>query len=248
MARSDHPHSLDHPGHVLHSCPQRGRQPQRAHQADGADAAVQITSVSPDAGGDGRYVHVTIEGARFHPNAIVKLIRPQVAEYEPVSYQVVNSFRIEAKFDLLDAPQGLYDIQVTNPNGQVARVPYRYLVEPALPLDLTVGIGGKGKLEIGETGWYGLGLYSLTNVSAPYVHLEFGVPRVANSSGGIIPGEALVFRTNLYGQPRLDDVPWAEVDPTFEVPGRGSVAALAAVVDPSGVRPGPLVELRGTHA
>jgi len=43
-------------------------------------------------------------------------------------------------------------------------------------------------------------------------------------------------------------VPWAEVDPTFEVPGRGSVAALAAVVDPSGVRPGPLVELRGTHA
>jgi 2-amino-4-hydroxy-6-hydroxymethyldihydropteridine diphosphokinase len=42
-------------------------------------------------------------------------------------------------------------------------------------------------------------------------------------------------------------VPWAEVDPTFAVPGRGTVGDLAAAVDPSGVRPGPLVELRGTH-
>jgi hypothetical protein len=40
-------------------------------------------------------------------------------------------------------------------------------------------------------------------------------------------------------------VPWAEVDPTFVVPGRGTVADLASVVDPAGVRPGPLVELRG---
>ncbi len=43
-------------------------------------------------------------------------------------------------------------------------------------------------------------------------------------------------------------VPWAEVDPAFAVPGRGSVAGLVATVDPSGVRPGPAVELRGTHA
>jgi 2-amino-4-hydroxy-6-hydroxymethyldihydropteridine diphosphokinase len=43
-------------------------------------------------------------------------------------------------------------------------------------------------------------------------------------------------------------VPWAEVDPTFAVPGRGTVADLATSVDPSGVRPGPPVELRGAHA
>ena len=40
-------------------------------------------------------------------------------------------------------------------------------------------------------------------------------------------------------------VPWAEVDPAFVVPGRGAVADLADAVDPAGVRPGPLVELRG---
>lgn len=40
-------------------------------------------------------------------------------------------------------------------------------------------------------------------------------------------------------------VPWAEVDPTFVVPGRGEVADLAAAVDSGGVRPGPLVAWRG---
>jgi 2-amino-4-hydroxy-6-hydroxymethyldihydropteridine diphosphokinase len=42
-------------------------------------------------------------------------------------------------------------------------------------------------------------------------------------------------------------VPWAEVDPGFVVPGLGTVAALAEAVDGSGVRPGPAVDLGGTH-
>lgn len=42
-------------------------------------------------------------------------------------------------------------------------------------------------------------------------------------------------------------VPWAEVDPDFVVPGRGTVAELASGVESSGVRPGPLVDLRGDH-
>jgi 2-amino-4-hydroxy-6-hydroxymethyldihydropteridine diphosphokinase len=43
-------------------------------------------------------------------------------------------------------------------------------------------------------------------------------------------------------------VPWAEVDPGFVVPGLGTVAELADAVDASGVRPGPAVNLGGTHA
>ncbi len=43
-------------------------------------------------------------------------------------------------------------------------------------------------------------------------------------------------------------VPWAEVDPDFVVPGLGKVWELAAAVDGSGVRPGPVADLRGTHA
>lgn len=43
-------------------------------------------------------------------------------------------------------------------------------------------------------------------------------------------------------------VPWAEVDPTFVVPGCGEVAHLAAAVPSAGVRPGPQVDLRGADA
>lgn len=42
-------------------------------------------------------------------------------------------------------------------------------------------------------------------------------------------------------------VPWAEVDPGFVVPGHGQVAELAGVVDASGVRPGPVVDLGGSR-
>ena len=77
----------------------------------------EITDVEPDEGGDGKYVTTTILGAQFDPQAIVKLVRPGFAEYEPVSYQVVNSTRIIAIFDLTDAPHGLYDVEVINPDG-----------------------------------------------------------------------------------------------------------------------------------
>src|SRR5262249_59458318 len=92
----------------------------------------QITDVTPDNGGDGRYVTTTIHGAQFDPMAIVKLVRPGIAEYEPVNYQVLDSTKIVAVFDLRNAPHGLYDLQVTNPNGDMAVMPYRYLVDRAL--------------------------------------------------------------------------------------------------------------------
>src|SRR5262249_15379921 len=91
-----------------------------------------ITDVTPDRGGDGRYVTTTVRGAQSDPRAIVKLVRPGFAEYEPVRYQVVDSTRIIAIFDLREAPHGLYDLKVINPDGRTAVVPYRYLVERAL--------------------------------------------------------------------------------------------------------------------
>jgi len=81
-----------------------------------------ITDVQPASGGAGRYVTLTLTGAKFDPAAIVKIIRPDFAEYEPVSYRVVDATRIIATFDLRDAPYGLYDVQVTNPNGQTSRI------------------------------------------------------------------------------------------------------------------------------
>ncbi len=67
-----------------------------------------ITNVTPDQGGDSRWVTFNIEGARFAEGALVKLVRPGVAELEPVRYEVLDSTHIRAIFDLTDAPHGLY--------------------------------------------------------------------------------------------------------------------------------------------
>src|SRR5262249_59516566 len=72
----------------------------------------EITDVVPDTGGDGRYVTTTVLGAQFDPAAIVNLVRPGIAEYEPVRYKVMDRTRILAVFDLTDAPHGLYDVEL----------------------------------------------------------------------------------------------------------------------------------------
>src|SRR5262249_19841154 len=124
----------------------------------------RIIDVTPDNGGDSRYVTTTIVGAQFDPSAIVKLVRPGFAEYKPVSYQVVDSTKIIATFDLSGAPHGLYDVTVINPDGAEADAPYRYLIEQALEPDVVVGIGGPRVLQPGQTGLYGVSLQSATNV------------------------------------------------------------------------------------
>ncbi|MEX2552838.1 MAG: CARDB domain-containing protein, partial [Actinomycetota bacterium] len=194
-----------------------------------------IREIRPDRGGDDRYVTVDIRGARFDPNALVKLVRPQFAEFSPVNYEVVNATRIVATFDLRAAPHGLYDMHITNADGSVVVAPYRYLIEEALPLDLTVGMGGPSELEYGDVGWYGLGVLSLTNVDTPYVHFEFGLPRLPQreSDTGYAEyvreemedpefpiGDPLIFRTNLQGAPGVDGVPWLDLDSVLNLDGR----------------------------
>jgi hypothetical protein len=101
-----------------------------------------ITSVNTDVGGDAKYVTTTIRGVRFASNAIVKLVRPGIAEYEPVAYRVIDATKIIASFDFTGAPHGLYDLEVINPNGEAAVIPYRFLVEQAIEPDVTIGVGG----------------------------------------------------------------------------------------------------------
>ncbi len=210
------------------------------------DAPIQLTArlvpfgisgISPDTGGDSRYVTTTIRGAKFDPSATVKLIRPQFAEFAPVSYQVIDATKIIATFDLRNAPHGLYDVQVTNPNGAAAIAPYRFLVEAAKPLDVTVGLGGPSDIPVSFSGTtpalYQAGLLSLTNIDTPYAHLSFGVPRLPenpilagqpigkddNGNTMLSTGERLRFTTNLAGAPLLAGVVSPELDPVINHDG-----------------------------
>ncbi len=96
-----------------------------------------------------------------------------------MSYNVVNATKIVATFDLTDAPLGLYDVEVINPDGSTAIQPYRFLVEPAEPIDATIGMGGPSTLGIGQIGNYLVSLESITNVDTPYVFFEYGAAQRA---------------------------------------------------------------------
>ncbi|PSF27588.1 hypothetical protein C7H19_24935, partial [Aphanothece hegewaldii CCALA 016] len=185
-----------------------------------------ITDVMTDRGGDSRYVTTNIKGAQFQPGALVKLVRPGIAEYLPVRYQVINSTKITAIFDLTEAPHGLYDVKVINPNGNEAIVPYRYLVERTIEPDVTLGLGGSRVLAPGETGTYGIAVKSLTNIDTPYVHFQFGIPSLGDNNFllskfdeavkqmvGISELPYVQLTSNLRGQPPQGaiDLPWASL-------------------------------------
>jgi hypothetical protein len=156
----------------------------------------QVLDIVQDRGGDSRYVTVTVLGAQFDRDAVVKLIRPGIAEYSPARYQVMDSTRIVAVFDLREAPHGLYDVAVINPDGARATVPYRFLVEEAIEPDVVVGLGGTRVLFAGESGLYGFTVASTTNVDMPYVHLDYGIPQM-----GYVE-EFTVLKSAIYQSPR----------------------------------------------
>ncbi|MGA2035934.1 MAG: CARDB domain-containing protein, partial [Thermoguttaceae bacterium] len=189
---------------------------------------LEITDVEPDQGGDSSYVTTTITGAQFDPQAIVKLVRPGIAEYEPVSYQVVNSTQIVAIFDLTSAPHGLYDVEVINPSGETTFAPYRYLVEQALAPDVSIALGGPRVLFAGGLGTYGFSVTNTSNVDIPYVQFQYGVPQI---DGPTIANPHLQMTTNLGGQPQVADVPWAALSSVVDTDGEdlapGYVADLA---------------------
>src|SRR5262249_57973621 len=144
---------------------------------------------------------------------MVRLVRPGFAESEPVRYQVMDRTRILAVFDLTDAPHGLYDVEVINPDGEVALAPYRYLVEQALPPDVSLALGGPRVVWAGQSGLYGFSLSSRTNVDLPYVYIQYGVPALPlNQGDGSAQGVPyLGFTTNLQGSAHVSGVPRAAI-------------------------------------
>lgn len=181
-----------------------------------------ITKVVSDQGGDSRWVTVDVYGTKFAANAILKFVRPGIAEFEPIVYEVINSTHIRATFDFTGAPHGLYDVIVRNPDGQVATEAYRYLIERAVEPDATIGLGGPRVVLAGDTNNYSVSFQSLANLDTPYVYFTYGVTYLGTNS--VIYGLPYVtFATNLGGQPDVSngtDVPWASLSSVVNTNGR----------------------------
>jgi CARDB len=185
-------------------------------------APFAITKVSSDQGGDSRWVTLDIFGTKFADNAIAKLVRPDIAEFEPVNYQVLDSTHIRATFDFTGAPHGLYDVEVINPDGAIAVEPYRYLIERAVQPDATIGLGGPRVVLAGDTNTYSISFQSLSNLDTPYVYFTYGVTMLGRNDV-IYNLPYVAFSNNLTGQPVVSngiDVPWASLLSTVNDNGR----------------------------
>ena len=180
-----------------------------------------ITNIQTDIGGDSKYVTTTISGARFHEDAIVKLVRRGFAEVTPVNRNYVSASELIVTFNLEDVPHGLYDVQVINPGGEVAVVPYRFQVERTIEPEVTVGVGGPRYVLAGDNGTYSVSLQNLGNIDAPYVFYNVGIPELGiNEFVYNLPYAN--FTSNLRGGPEvgpLADLPWAELDSAVNTDG-----------------------------
>ncbi len=165
---------------------------------------LSITDVKTDQGGDSAYVTTTISGAQFQPNAVVKLVMPGFAEFQPVTSQFVSSTEIIAEFDLTGAPLGLYDVQVTNPDGQVAIAPYRFEIEQTVQPDVTIGVGGPRFILAGDTGTYSVALQNEGNINAPYVEFNVGIPQLSNDLPLNAQNQGPPINVNVYGLPYVE--------------------------------------------
>jgi len=125
-----------------------------------------------------------------------------------------------------DNPHGLYDLAVTNPDGEQAVVPYRFQVERAIEPEVTIGIGGPRAILAGDTGTFSVTLQGRSNLDAPYVFYRVGVPEMGPNPK-IFGLPFVQFATNLRGTPEseeLADVPWASLDSATNTTGHVSTS------------------------
>lgn len=89
----------------------------------------EITGITPNRGFNNGYVLTTITGANFEPDATVKLVGPGPVELPGINVNYASSSQISCFFNIKDQPVGVYNVEVTNPNGQKAVLANAFTVE-----------------------------------------------------------------------------------------------------------------------
>ena len=197
---------------------------------------LSITRVHTDRAAGARYVTTTIDGAGFSPQAAVHLVRPQWADLQPVSLQVVNATRIRATFDLTSASFSLYDLKVVNPDGEQVVIPYRFQVERLVEPEVTIGVGGPRAILAGDQATYSVALQNLGNLDAPYTYFQVGIPEMGTSL--MVYGLPFVHMfTNVRGRPDLDalsDTPWSNLESVLNLNGHNLASGYLVSHDADG--------------
>ncbi|MCH2167041.1 MAG: tandem-95 repeat protein [Oceanicola sp.] len=186
---------------------------------------LSIDTVTVDRLGAGAWVTTEINGAQFAQGATVRLSRPGFEAYEPQAWSVVDSSRIIASFDLTGATRGLYDVSVTNPDGTIAVLPYRVMVDPPRAAEVEVALDAERVMPFWDSVHpIGVALRNASNLDAEYVFFRTFIPEmgqnvlvlddVRNSFARY--GDAIMAQ----GAALSGDGPFEVLNPSSEIRGR----------------------------
>lgn len=98
----------------------------------------EITSITPNSGASGTIVLITnLAGKHFQPGATVKLVGASSLPIDAGQVQAIDT-KITCFIDLTDAPEGKYDLIVTNPDGLSDTLSDGFTVNAAPPVILGI--------------------------------------------------------------------------------------------------------------
>ncbi|MBN3032615.1 MAG: hypothetical protein JW873_00785 [Candidatus Saganbacteria bacterium] len=88
-----------------------------------------VTAVAPPRGLNNQILDVTIAGDNFAPGAQVKLSLTGQSDIPATNVTVTTDHRISCRFDLNGRPLGIWDVVVTNNDGQSGTLPASFKIE-----------------------------------------------------------------------------------------------------------------------
>jgi len=90
-----------------------------------------IHSISPDRGGDGGEVTMTIQGRGFEAGSTVALVRSGQPDIVGTNTTLYGTTFMQTQFNTRSQPQGTYDVVLTRPGGQQWRMANAFVLETA---------------------------------------------------------------------------------------------------------------------
>ncbi len=126
-----------------------------------------IRSVAPTRIGDNGQVTITIKGAKFQNGATVKLVQG-ATELTAAKMIFVDAATVKARFQFTNAPHGLYDVVLTNPNNQSTTAAQSVTIESATRLLADINVDGNFRPRLGARADFSGQIRNIGNVDLPY--------------------------------------------------------------------------------
>ncbi|MBN1887852.1 MAG: caspase family protein, partial [Thermoflexales bacterium] len=172
----------------------------------------QVSSVTPDRGGNSGSVTVKIEGDAFPQGATARLVAAGGTAITPTVALQVGRTTLWATFDLGAAPAGLADVEIEAPGGVIRTLPNAFAIAAGGAPDFWFELDGPADTRAGRQVVFELRWGNRGTVDAPMHLLDLKVPgnvEIALSPEGVPEAVRLMLLT------AATDVPAAVVPPGY---------------------------------